>query len=109
VENLRSLRKAIGYSQSKLGSEFGLAQAQIQNYEKGTYEPDIDTLKELAAFFETSVDYLIGFSTIRRAIEEVSEYALNKNEKELMDIYRSLTRAQRKNLLLLLKSFGEAK
>ena len=106
MKNLRLLRESHKMSQQKFADQFGqLAQSQIQNYEKGTYESDIATLKQFSDFFDTSVDFLIGRTDVKQKIEPVSEYALNKVEKKLIDLYRRLLPKQRCNLSLFLDSF----
>ena len=70
MEKLRILREQAGLSQQKLADQLGLTQQSIYSYENGAYEPDIATLKRFAAYFDTSVDYLIGNTEIRRRIEK---------------------------------------
>jgi len=105
MKNLRSLREAFKLSQQKLANHFDLAQSQIQSYETGAYEPDISTLKQMADFFDTSVDYLIGRTDIRRGIEPVAEYSLNEAEKELVDRFRRLKPNQRRGLTMFLDTY----
>ena len=104
MENLRKLRESRKLSQQKLANHFDLAQSQIQSYETGAYEPDINTLKQIAEFFDTSVDYLIGRTDIMRRIEPVSKYSLNDAEKDLVDRFRRLLSNQRRSLVLFLDS-----
>lgn len=104
MENLRKLRVKSGLSQQKLAVQLGLTQQGIHSYEKGIYEPDIATLKQLAAFFDTSVDYLIGNTEIRRKIEKADRFELNEEESEVIRKYRLLTAKNRKSLMLILDS-----
>jgi len=90
MENLKLLREEKQISQQKLAEQIGTNQQNIHRYEHGYYEPDIDTLKLLANFFNTSVDYLIGNTNIRNKIEYVEKFELNKNELALMNMYRAL-------------------
>jgi len=107
MENLRGLREEYKISQQKLAEQFDLAQSQIQSYETGAYEPDIATLKRLADYFETSVDYLVGSTGIRRKIEPVSEYSLNEAEIEFVDRFRRLLPKQRRSLSVFLDTLEE--
>ncbi len=104
MENLRKLRENAGLSQQKLANQLGLTQQSIHSYESGIYEPDIATLKQLAAYFDTSVDYLIGNTDIRRKIEKVDRHELNPDEAEIIKKYRSLSKKSRKSLQLILDS-----
>jgi len=104
MENLRRLREKTGLSQQKVADQTGLTQQKLHTYETGTFEPDISTLKVLADFFETSVDYLVGHTENPRKIEPVEEYALNAEERALVDRYRALLSNQRRSLDLFLDS-----
>ena len=56
--NLKYLREKKGLSQSELAKAVGMTQQAINKYENQSTEPDIDTLKKLAAYFGTSIDFL---------------------------------------------------
>lgn len=95
---------------AKLADQFGLAQSQIHGYETDAYEPEIATLKLFAAFFETSVDYLVGNTEIRHKIEPVEKYELNSEEYALMEKYRELSPDARKSVLIMIDTIlGETK
>ena len=47
-------------SQQQLALKLNLSQQTIYKYENQITEPDITTLINLADYFNTSVDYLIG-------------------------------------------------
>ena len=96
LNNIKVLRKEYGISQQKLGDEIGVSQQSINKYENHDIEPDISTLIKIADYFETSVDYIVGHTDIRRKIEKVSEYALNEPEKALVDKFRLLSASSRK-------------
>lgn len=61
-ERLSSLRKKKKISQYELANRLGFSRGQIANYEQGKREPDYETLKIFADFFEVSTDYLLGHS-----------------------------------------------
>lgn len=60
--NLKKLRLEHKLSQQKLAEKFGITQQAIFNYENGITEPDIYMLKQFAEFFNTSIDYLVGYT-----------------------------------------------
>lgn len=95
LPNLKLLRKESGISQQKLADAIGMSQQSINQYENHDTEPDIMTLRKLADYFETSVDYLIGHTDIRNHIEPTSAYHLNADEGEVIDKYRALTPKER--------------
>ena len=107
LERIKRLREKAGLSQRALAEKIGVSQQSINKYENHNIEPDIETLIRMAEYFDTSVDYLIGHSRIRRRIEPVSAYDLNKDEASVMDGFRQLNRKQRKAIAQLIESFRE--
>ena len=57
---LKELRVEKGLSQRKLGEVFGVCNQTVSFWESGSREPDMDTLSEIADYFEVSVDFLLG-------------------------------------------------
>lgn len=98
IKNLKKLRAEIGVSQRQLGECIGVSQQSINKYENYEIEPDIRTLIQMADYFETSVDYLVGHSDIRRVIEHTTPFELNDEEVAFMDNYRKLSREERDSL-----------
>jgi transcriptional regulator with XRE-family HTH domain len=107
MENLKKLRENAGLSQQGLANEIGSTQQKIYSYENDNYEPDIATLKQLANYFETSVDYLIGNTDIRHKIEKVEKNELNIEETDIIEKYRCLSKQKRKSLRLIIDSLLE--
>ncbi len=107
VKNLKKLRKDNKVSQQKLADEIGVSQQSINKYENHNIEPDIDTLIKISNFFNTSVDYLIGNTEINRVIENVYEYDLNDEEKNLIENYRKLLTEQKNAIYSVIKNFNK--
>ena len=59
-KKLRELRIEKGLSQRKLGELFNVCNQSVSFWETGSREPDLDTLKLIAEFFDVSTDYLLG-------------------------------------------------
>lgn len=93
--NLKNLRIKKGISQQKLGEIVGVSQQSINKYENHDVEPDISTLVAFAEYFNTSIDYILGYSVLSRKNEAVSEYYLNKEEMEIIDSYRLLLKDEK--------------
>ena len=107
MENLKLLREEKQISQQKLAEQIGTNQQNIHRYEHGYYEPDISTLKLLADFLNTSVDYLVGNTNIRNKIEYVEKFELNENEVVLMNMYRALPSYAQRVIFLVGKELSE--
>lgn len=57
---LRELREKHGYkSQKAFADAFGVAQSTVGGWEAGKREPNYETTKRLALFFNVTVDYLL--------------------------------------------------
>lgn len=102
VRNLKMLRNQKGISQQKLADTIGVTQQTINRYENNDTEPDIDTLIKFAEYFETSVDFLIGYT------EPVSSSELNKDESNLINSYRQLSKRQKSSIRMILRCYTES-
>lgn len=103
VRNLKNLRINAGMSQKQLADVINVSQQSINKYENHDVEPNIETLIAIAKLFDTSVDYLIGITDVKRKIENVQQYDLNGNEKEIVDLYRALNDEDKKIITELSK------
>lgn len=59
---LKRAREAKGFTQVQVKHHTNINNKTLSGYEKGVSEPDIETLKTLAKLYETSVNYLSGFT-----------------------------------------------
>ena len=107
LTNLKKLREDASISQKALADAIGVSQQSVNKYENHNIEPDIETLIRIADFFETSVDYLIGHTSVRRKIEEVHIFELNERESKVMEQYRSLTSKQKACVDVVIDSYSE--
>lgn len=57
---IKRLRKQKGISQADLAESINVSQAAIASWEGGSRRPDLDTVLELARFFDVTTDYLLG-------------------------------------------------
>lgn len=98
VENLKKLRNEHGISQQQLADIVGVSQQSINKYENHNVEPDITTLKVIARYFNTTIDYLVGYD--------------NRNNMsaadELLRIFNEMTAEQQKIFIKQGKAFLEA-
>lgn len=106
VKNLKVLRMSHCISQQQLADAIGTSQQSINKYENHNIEPDIETLIKIADYFSTSVDYLVGHTTIDRKIEIVHKYDLNDDEALLIDGYRNLNKSKKDSIQLVIKNYN---
>lgn len=90
MNNLRLLRKQKGISQQKLADILNVSQQSIYKYENGLSEPDIQTLKAMARFFNTSIDYLVGNTNFPYRMEVYTKTEVTQDELRHLQIYRNL-------------------
>jgi len=90
LPNLKKLRREYGISQQLLADTLGISQQSVNQYENREIEPDIATLSQMAEYFETSIDYIVGHTDIRRKIERTLPYYLNEDEETVIKSYRAL-------------------
>ena len=59
-KRLKQARKNKGLTQDYVAKIIGTTYQTISNYERGTRDPDTESLTRLANLYETSIDYLLG-------------------------------------------------
>lgn len=104
---MKLLRRSRGISQQKLADALGISQQSVNQYENHSVEPDIGTLSRMADYFETSIDYIVGRTTIRRAIERTETFYLNEDEAGVMNRYRALTPRERRCVAVVIETLME--
>ena len=82
---LRELRKEKNLSQKQLGQIFNVSYNAIYGWENNKQEPDLETLKTIAQFFDVTSDYLIGLEnedgTKTKIVNNSFNNVLNSNIK----------------------------
>ena len=59
MQRLRDFREDKDLSQQKMAELLNVAQTTYSDYERGKINIPLNTLKKLALFFDTSIDYLL--------------------------------------------------
>ena len=59
-KRISSLRKGKNLTQEELAKRIGISRAALSHYEKDRREPDSETLKKFADFYNVSIDFLLG-------------------------------------------------
>ena len=63
MNRFKELREERGYSIRGLENQTGINHNSINRYENETRDPSTQTLKQLADFFEVSIDYMLNHSS----------------------------------------------
>ena len=84
-DNLRTLIEERNLTQKELATYLNIAPSTLGSYVQNTREPDFSTLKSLAKYFDVSIDYLLDYT---------SGKTVTHSEKEMLRIFRSLSKEQ---------------
>lgn len=106
MKNLRKLRKEKNISMKKLGEDINVAESTISLYETGKREPDYETLKKIAEYFDVSIDYLLGRVDVRK---EAASTPADKEFVAFYEGYKDLDDADKEILKATLDAFVRAK
>ncbi|MGN1457987.1 MAG: helix-turn-helix domain-containing protein [Acutalibacteraceae bacterium] len=83
---LKALIEEKNITQKDLAATLNIAPSTISSYVQNMREPDFDTLKKIAIYFDVSVDYLL----------DMPNQTTDKNlENELLRVFRSIPIEQR--------------
>lgn len=97
-KNLKHLRNDMNLSQKELADALEVSQTSIAHYEKGTRQPSIDTMIEMASLFDVSLDSLIGYTkpdgldltdkSIDTILIELTTLLMEKKERKVFDYFK---------------------
>lgn len=65
MERLRDLRENKELTQNDLAKILNVSQTTYSRYESGNLNVPVESLKALAKFYNTSIDYLVGLTNIK--------------------------------------------
>lgn len=71
---IAELRKEKGLRQKDLSIILNMSPSNISNYESGAYWPDLDTICQMADFFNVTTDYLLGRTEYRCPPDVLDKY-----------------------------------
>ncbi len=73
AKRLILLRKELNLTQAGLAKKLNSTRSTISGYETEGKQPDYNTLRFIANFFNVSIDYLLGETDIRQPVREIVE------------------------------------
>ena len=95
---LRKLRKEKNMTQEELAKLINSTKANISKYETGKVEPNIETIRFFADYFDVSVDYLLDKTNVRRQHDVLAFHTtadLTEEEWEEIKNYVDYIRSKR--------------
>ena len=95
-EQIKELLHERNITQKQLAKDLHIPPTTLNGYVRDFREPDVETLKIIATYFDVTVDYLLGFNQTPMLINDKS---LSASEIELFKNYRRLKSDNRKLLV----------
>ncbi len=94
AENIRSFRKARKLTQEQLAEVLGVTPGAVYKWEAGLSIPDIGLIMEMADFFDTSVDVLLGYrmkdNRMKETVARLKKYRHDKDPAGLVEAEKAL-------------------
>lgn len=72
---IRELRQENNLTQTEFGKIFGVGKTTVSMWENSNNSPDDEIKSKIADYFNTSVDYLLGRTNIRKYDTEISAFS----------------------------------
>lgn len=89
LEKLKELREYEGYTQKDIAKILKVKRSTYAGWESGKDIIPLRKLNDLANYYHTSLDYLIGNSPTREQIDEIQKIDLKIVSKNLKDFRKT--------------------
>ena len=99
MNRIKELRIIKGITQTELGKQVGVNQSAIGKYEREELQPNLETLQKLAIYFDTTIDYLIGFTDDFDVVGENNQSGLSSKEQTLLKYFNLLEDDEKDKIL----------
>ena len=93
--------------QSEVAKLLNVDTSMISKYEGGVNYPDYETLIKMADCFDTSIDYLLGRTSIKTSMKKLEDNFRTKGGTIPLDFLFQLEEDDRELVRLLLKSLAK--
>lgn len=94
AENIRSFRKQRSLTQEQLAEVLGVTVGAVYKWEAKLSVPELSLIMEIADFFDTSVDVLLGYemkdNRLRTTVQRLKQYRHNKDHAGLSEAEKAL-------------------
>ena len=104
-KNIRALRVGGDLTQQQLADIVGVKREAVAQWEVGLAMPRLGTAVKIAHHFGIGLDDLVGDDMPEQTVEDLSD-ALTRDERELLDLYRSLDAGGREMALYALRGMA---
>ncbi|MBQ1685333.1 MAG: helix-turn-helix transcriptional regulator [Clostridia bacterium] len=94
AENIKRFRKERALTQEQLSEVLGVTPGAVYKWEAKLSVPDLDLIIEMADFFDTSVDVLLGYQVkdnrLEATVKRLQEYRRSKDREGLAEAEKAL-------------------
>ncbi|MBO4418689.1 MAG: helix-turn-helix transcriptional regulator [Oscillospiraceae bacterium] len=94
AENILTFRKERALTQEQLAEVLGVSVGAVYKWEAGLSVPELDRIVEMADFFDSSVDVLLGYTLkdnrLKETVQRLKEYRRQKNRAGLLEAEKAL-------------------
>lgn len=97
-ERLRALRKDKKLTQIQLAEMLSVSNGTVAMWETNKRTPDSETLAKIAAFFDVSVDYLLGLTDTKKQPATKDEL-----QNEIMERFAKLSPPQQEKAIAFIQ------
>ena len=104
-KNIRMLRTGADMTQQQLADIVGVKREAVAQWEVGLAMPRLGTAVKIVRYFGISLDDLVGDDMPEQTFEDLSD-APTADERELLELYRSLDRNGREMALCALRGMA---
>ena len=96
ADNIRAFRKERGLTRDQLSEVLGVTPGAVYKWEAKLSIPDLYLIMEMADFFDTSVDVLLGYEMkdngLEATVKRMREYRRSKDRLGLAEAEKALKR-----------------
>lgn len=103
-QRLRDLREDCDKTQKEIADFLQIAQVQYHRYETGKRGIPYHMVIKLAEYYKVSLDYIAGLTNEKMGLTKSS---LNKNETQLINVFRQLDAFQQGRVVERAETFLE--
>ena len=94
AENIRSFRKQRRLTQERLAEVLGVTTGAVYKWESGQSVPELELIVEMADFFDTSVDVLLGYNLkdngLASTVQRLNECCRTRSPEGLTEAEKAL-------------------
>ena len=107
-ELIAELRKDLRLKQTDIAEYLGVSVGTISNYECGSYEPDLETVRQLSKLFNVTSDYLLELTDDKyTALQLQKTFGSHSTLEDCLSVLQRLDNTDQRALEVVIRTFKE--